>query len=97
MIRGGLSLEERDLEEELRKKVEDMISKVKPSLGGADVRLRAISQGKVTIEYYRPLSNPSACHVDRTLVTKEIIKEVLEDHLEKLIPGFKEVILLANW
>jgi hypothetical protein len=90
-------LEKRDLEEELRKKVEDMISKVKPSLGGTDVRLRDISHGIVTIEYYRPLSNPSACHVDRTLVTKEIIKEVLEDHLEKLIPGFKEVILLANW
>jgi hypothetical protein len=90
-------LEKRDLEEELRKKVEDMISKVKPSLGGTDVRLRDISHGIVTIEYYRPLSNPSACHVDRTLVTKEIIKEVLEDHLEKLIPGFKEVILLSNW
>jgi hypothetical protein len=89
-------LEERDVEGELIKKVEEILSKVKSSLGGADVRLRNISHGIVTIEYYRPLSNPSACHVDRTPVTKEIIKEVLEDQLKKGIPGFKEVILLEN-
>jgi hypothetical protein len=90
-------LEERDMEGELIKKVEEILFKVKPSLGGAEVRLRDISHGLVTIKYYRPLSNPSACHVDRTPVTKEIIKEVLEDQLKKIIPGFKDVILLENW
>lgn len=71
------------MEGELRKEVEDKLSKVKTSLGGADVRLKDIRHGIVTIEYYCPFSNPSACHVDRKSVTKEIIKEVLEDHLEK--------------
>jgi hypothetical protein len=32
-------LEERDVKEELEKKVEDMLSKIKSNLGGADVRL----------------------------------------------------------
>jgi len=37
---------------------------------------------------------PSACHVDRTLINKEIVKEVLEEQLKKVINDFKEVILL---
>jgi hypothetical protein len=86
-----------DVEEYLRKNVEDMLIKVKPSLGGADVRLNEISHGIVTIDYYRPLSSPSACHVDRTSATKEIIKKILEDQLRKIIPSLKEVILLENW
>ncbi|MGQ9509756.1 MAG: hypothetical protein ACUVTN_10205 [Thermodesulfobacteriota bacterium] len=89
-------MEKKESEQELRKKVEDMLSKVRSSFGGADVRLREIRQGVVTLRYYRPLSNPSACHVDRTVMSKEIIKEVLEEQLKKLIPDFKEVILLEN-
>jgi hypothetical protein len=85
------------LEGELREKVEDMLSKVKPNLGGADVRLREISRRIVKLEYYRPLSNPSACHVDRTLISKKIVKEVLEEQLKKIMPDFKKVILLENW
>jgi hypothetical protein len=84
------------VERELREKVEDILSKVKPSLGGADVRLKDISQGIVTLEYYHPLSNPSACHVDRTLINKEIVKEVLEEQLKKVINDFKGVILLGE-
>jgi hypothetical protein len=89
-------MEKREIEQELSKKVEDILYNVKSSLGGADVRLREIRRGVVTLEYYRPLSNPSACHVDRTLISKEIVKEVLEDQLKKMIPDFKEVILLEN-
>jgi Fe-S cluster biogenesis protein NfuA len=89
-------MEKREIEQELSKKVEDILTKVKPSLGGADVQLREIRRGIVTLEYYRPLSNPSACHVDRTLISKEMVKEVLEDQLKKMIPDFKEVILLEN-
>jgi hypothetical protein len=48
-----------------------------------DVRLRDVSRGIVTVEYYRPLSNPSACHVDRTVINKEIVKEVLEEPLKR--------------
>jgi hypothetical protein len=89
-------MEKMEIAQELRHKVEDMLSMVRSSLGGADVRLREIRRGVVTLEYYRPLSNPSACHVDRTLISKEMVKEVLEDQLKKMIPDFKEVILLEN-
>jgi hypothetical protein len=87
----------KESEQELSKKVEDMLSKVRSSFGGADVRLREIRQGVVTLKYYRPLSNPSACHVDRTLISKEIVEEVLEDQLKKMIPHFQRVVLVENW
>jgi hypothetical protein len=48
------------------------------------------------VEYYRPLSNPSACHVDRTQITEDIIVEVLEDQLSKIIPGLKSVTLVEK-
>jgi hypothetical protein len=80
----------------LNEKVENLLSKIKPSLGGADVRLKSIGEGVVTLEYYRPLSNPSACHVDRTRITKEIVVEILEDHLEEVVPGLRKVVLLGE-
>jgi hypothetical protein len=83
------------MEEGLKKEIEGVLAKVRPSLGGVDVRLGKISQGIVTVEYYRPLSNPSACHVDRTQISKDIIIEVLEDQLRKVVPGFRKVILLG--
>ena len=81
---------------ELNEKVENILSKIKPSLGGASVRLKDIGEGVVRLEYLRPFSNPSACHVDRTPITKEIVAEILEDHLKKVIPGFKKVVLLGE-
>ncbi len=81
---------------ELDKRVENILSRVKPSLGGADVLLKDISEGVVTLEYHRPLSNPSACHVDSKRITKEIVIETLEDHLKEVIPGFRKVILLGE-
>jgi hypothetical protein len=81
---------------ELNEKVEDILSRIKPSLGGADVQLKDIGEGVVTLEYRRPLSNPSACHVDRTHITKEIVIEILEDHLKKVIPGLRKEVLLGE-
>ncbi len=78
---------------ELNQQVGNRLSRIKPSLGGADVRLKDIGEGVVTLEYLRPLSNRSACHVDRTRITKEIIIEILEDDLKKIIPGLKKIIL----
>jgi len=80
----------------LKEEIESVLARLKPSLGGADVQLRDISQGIVTVQYYRPLSNPSACHVDRTRTTKEIVTEVLEDQLRKVVPGFRKVALLGE-
>jgi hypothetical protein len=82
--------------QELEKKIEAELSRIKTSLGGADIRFVNISQGIITVEYYRPLSNPAACHVDRTQITTDIIREVLEDQLSKIIPGFKSVTLVET-
>ena len=76
-------MEENETNHDLRRKIEDVLSKVKPSLGGADLRLKEVTQGLVTVGYYRHVSNPFACHVDPTAVTTEIVKEVLEEHLKK--------------
>lgn len=82
--------------QELEKKIETELDRVRPSLGGADIRFGGISEGIVTVEYYRPLSNPSACHIDRTQITEDIIVEVLEDQLSKVVPGFKSVTLVGK-
>ena len=84
------------MEQEIKEEIEGMLARIKPSLGGTDVQLRDISQGIVTIQYCKPLSNPSACHVDRTRTTKEIVREVLEDELKKVLPGFRKVDLLGQ-
>ena len=84
------------MEQEIKEEIESVLARIKPSLGDTDVQLRDISQGIVTVQYYRALSNPSACHVDRTRTTKEIVTEVLEDQLKKVIPGFRKVALLGE-
>ena len=84
------------MEQGLKEEIEGVLAMIKPSLGGADVQLRDIDQGVVTVQYYRPLSNPSACHVDRTRPTKEIVTEALEDQLKRVIPEFRKVTLLGE-
>lgn len=84
------------MEQGLKEEVEAVLARIKPSLGGAAVQLRDVSQGIITVQYYRPLSNPSACHVDRTRTTKEIVTEVLEDQLKEVVPGFRKVALLGE-
>lgn len=86
----------RIVKNKLNEKVENILSKMKPSLGGASVLLKDIGEGVVRLEYLRPLSNPSACHVDRTRMTKEIVVEILEDELKEVIPGFRRVLLLGE-
>jgi len=81
---------------EIKEEIEEALARIRPSMGGADVRLKDVSEGIVTMEYYRPLSNPSACHVDRTRANKEIVTEILEDQLGRVVPGFRKVILLGE-
>jgi hypothetical protein len=78
----------------MKQEIAGVLAGMKPSLGGADVRLRGVSRGVVTVRYSRPPSNPSACHVDRTRATKEIVAELLEERLQKVVPGFRELVLL---
>jgi hypothetical protein len=84
------------MEQRLKEEVESVLARTKPSLGGANVRLKDISQGIVRLQYCRPLRNPSACHTDRTRTTKEIVTEILEGQLKKVVPRFRKVILLGE-
>ena len=67
------------MEQKLNEKIENILANIRPSLGGADVRLKDVSEGIVTLEYHKALSNPLACHVNRTKATKEIVIEMLQD------------------
>jgi Fe-S cluster biogenesis protein NfuA len=88
--------EELGVEQELKEEVEGVLARIRPSLGGADVQLRDISQGIVTLQYRRLPSNASACHVDRTRTTKEVVAEVLDDELKRVVPGFRKVTLIGE-
>jgi len=46
----------KSIDRELNGKVEDILYKIKPGLGGADVRLKNIGEGVVRLDYLRPLS-----------------------------------------
>jgi hypothetical protein len=80
----------------LNEKIERILDTIRPSLGGADIRLKDVTAGVVTLQYYKPLSNPSACHVDRTKPTKDLVIELLEDKLNRLVPGFKMIVVLGE-
>ena len=84
------------MEKQLNERVDNILAKLKTSLGGADIRLKDIDKGVVTLEYYRPMSNPSACHVDRTKLTKDILTELLEDEFKVIIPDFKSIVILGE-
>ena len=84
------------MERQSNESIESILENVKPSLGGADVRLRSVEQGIVTLEYHKSLSNPSACHVDRTKTTKDIVIEIIEDDLKKIVPDFKKIVIIGD-
>jgi len=77
-------------------KVREALARLGTMLGGAEVKLEDIKEGVVTVRYYRPPTNPSACHIDRTKATKSIVLEVLEDVLRGVMPELKEVILVGR-
>jgi hypothetical protein len=84
------------MEYQLNDEIEVILAGIKPSLGGADVRLKDVRQGIITLEYLKALSNPSACHVDRTRPTKDILIETIQDKFKRVVPEFKEVIVLGE-
>lgn len=77
-------------------KVREALARLGTMLGGAEVKLEDIKEGVVTVRYYRPFTNPSACHIDRTKATKDVVLEVLEDVLRGVMPELKEVILVGR-
>ena len=84
------------MEHQLNERVESVLAGIMPSLGGANIRLKDVRQGVITLEYRKALTNPSACHVDRTRPTKDILVEILQDKLKAIVPEFKEIIVLGE-
>ena len=76
--------------------IERILTNIYPSLGGAVIRLKSVEQGIVTLEYHKPLLNPSACHVDRTKTTKELVIEIIEDDIKRVVPDFKKINILDS-
>lgn len=83
------------MNESIRSKIDDILSKTEPSLGGARVKLREVREGIVIIDYCKAPANPS-CHVNRTQTTEELVAEILEDDLRAVVPNFEKVIVIEE-
>lgn len=68
----------------MRAKVEEIISKFGPGLGGTVVSLMDISEGVVKVKIFVPSCGPA--------VRKEVVIDLLDEELSKKVPGFKEVV-----
>ena len=76
--------------------IERILANINPSLGGAKISLKSVDHGTVTLEYHKSLSNPSACHVDRTKTTKDMIIEIIEDDIKRIVPDFIKINILGS-
>ena len=75
--------------------IEQVISRVNPSLGGARVKFVEVKSGAVVVQFFDPPSN-SSCHANRTQTTEEIVAEILEDELKPIVPSFDKVIVVKE-
>jgi len=83
------------MEDELKEKVEQALARLSRMLGGAEVRLEGIEGGVVTVRYFRPLANPSACHVSAA-GDEDLAQEALQDVLKEVVPDFKGIRLVGG-
>ena len=93
---SNTEIENETMKYQLNERIESILAGIRPSLGGADILLKGVNEGIVTLEYRRALSNPSACHVDRTKTSKEIIIETIQDEFKMLVPDFKKIIVIGE-
>ena len=84
-----------DQETETAAQVDLVLNKVRPSLGGADIRLKEVRDGVVVVHFRKALTN-SSCHADRTRTTEEVVAEILGDELKGIITGFSKVLVVAE-
>ena len=68
----------------MKEKVEAAISRIKPMLGGTDVIIREISNGNLKVQIFM-----ASCGVG---LSKEMVMEILEEHLNKEVPEIKEIV-----
>jgi Fe-S cluster biogenesis protein NfuA len=75
----------------MRERVEQVLTQIRPRLGGADVQLIDINEGVVTLQYFKQLA---VCQVKtRGPMTEEIVLEIVEEELKKEVPEVKGVIM----
>lgn len=68
----------------MREKVEEVLRKIRPSLGGTDAALIDFNEGIVKVKILT-----SSCAAG---VPKDMALEILEDQLKEEVPEVKEVI-----
>ncbi|MFA4916565.1 MAG: NifU family protein [Syntrophales bacterium] len=68
----------------MKKKVEEVIAKLRPLLGSADIAVKDISEGVLTLKI---LTSSCAEHV-----SIEMIIEIIEDQLKEDVPEIKKVV-----
>jgi hypothetical protein len=95
-VYNDVVIRDKTMEKHTIELIERVLSNVNPSLGGAEISLRSVEHGTVVLEYHKSLSNPSACHVDRTKTTKDMIIEIIEDDIKRIVPDFKKINILGS-
>jgi hypothetical protein len=68
----------------MKSKIDEIIAKLTPGLGGTVVTLVESNQGVVKVKIFVPSCGPA--------VRKEIVMDLLEEEFGKKLPGFKEVV-----
>ncbi|MDI6775911.1 MAG: NifU family protein [Syntrophales bacterium] len=68
----------------MKEKVEAALSKIKPMLAGVDVVIREINDGVLKVQIFM-----ASCGVG---LSKEMVMEMLEEHLNKEVPEVKEIV-----
>jgi Fe-S cluster biogenesis protein NfuA len=70
----------------MRERVEAVLSKIRPGLGGTSVSLVDVSGGVVRVEIFVSSCAPG--------VSKEMAVELLQEELGKEVPEVKEVVAI---
>ena len=68
----------------MQAKIEEILAKLGPGLGGTIITLVEAKQGVVKVKIFVPSCGPA--------VRKEIVMDLLEEEFGKKLPGFKEVV-----
>ena len=71
----------------MQAKIEEILAKLGPGLGGTVVTFVEAKQGVVKVKIFVPSCGPA--------VRKEIVIDLLDEEFSKKLPGYKEVVAVA--
>ena len=81
----------------MKEKVEEILARLKPSLGGAEVLLEDADEGIVRLHYYKPcIGNTCSLVVGSGTVRemRRLVIETIEEQLKEKLPEIKEIIIV---